>query len=525
MHQGRSSLALALSLLVLAAGLAGCLRAEPTSQADEPEPVAPTQDPGVDRAGDAPPTAAFDFSPASPTPGDIVVFVDRSTDPDDGVAGRVWQFPDGTTSQLARANYSFAKVGEYRVRLTVSDRAGHTDMTERVVRVSLLPEAPPLASARPHVVVALVDTGVNPYHEIFRDPAWTPPSAWLEDYPLNATPLPLTLGTDYAASLDKDEALWSAVEVGKLYYVPGTRLVGLISLGASSFANAAANTHPILDDDGHGSCTSSRVAIAAPDVDIVMVETGPDELDDAIRWAGAQPWIAIVSVSIGPTFNLPAQWPGSAGDANPSKAAWDSGKLVFAAAGNEPTLSGTGYISGPSWVVSVGGALPEDAADPATASKGMDIVSDYRPACAVRDSADAMEPKSGTSFSAPTAAGAVGEALFEVRVSQGWTRGIAQGSLLAREGPGLVAGGLSNAELRLAMQAVARYWDTAQWSAALPSLPIAPAPWVQMGWGYVGAEEAPALAQAVLTGELPAKPGEAATYQDAMLAIRASMWG
>ncbi|MCA1813365.1 MAG: S8/S53 family peptidase, partial [Halobacteriales archaeon] len=310
-----------------------------------------------------------------------------------------------------------------------------------------------------------------------------------------------------------------------LYYVPGTRIVGAISFGNSTFGNAQPNTHPILDDDGHGTGTSSTAARNAPDASIVMVESGADELEEAITWASSQPWIDVVSISIGPLLNSPvpqeldAQ---TAGYVPPTRLAWERGAMVFAAAGNDPSLSATGPIAGPPWVVSVGGAYPGSSSDPGTSSKAMDVVSDYGPVVATRDSVDATQVEHGTSFSCPAVAGAAAQALYWLRARAGDDHGIAQGRLLAVNGPGLAADGLTNAELRRAMNGVAQYWDATSWSLAdgAPEL----APWAQMGWGYLDGKDAQRIADAAWSGEVPEKPAEAQAYMGAMQQSRAMLW-
>lgn len=527
---------LGLSLLVVSAALAGCLGApqpapepgEPREDRDPVDGLTPTGTPPP--AAGLPPVAAFTWTPAPAIAGKPTVFVDQSTDGDDGPAGRVWQFPDGSTHQLLRVAFTFADPGRYLVKLTVSDRGGLTDtLTQEVLVVpeDAVPHESLGLDPGTHVVVAVVDTGINPYHAAFR--AARPmgiPASFLEQYPVDARPLALSLGAgSYQAARDADERTWADVVTNQLYYVPGTRIVGAISFGLSTFGNAAPNTVPILDEDGHGTATSSRVAYAAPDALLVMVEAGAEEFDEAVAWASSQPWIDIVSISAGPVANVPAAWPSYALGASQlgTSAAWESGKLVFAAAGNEPTPTTGSQFSGPAWVIAVGGAYPNGRGEPGTASKAMDIVSDYAPEAAVHDSTDATEPRSGTSFSAPNAAGAAAQALYLLRSHTGWTRGIEGGALLP-SGPGLLAEGLTNAELRHALEGVARYWDTAEWSP-VSGLPIAPAPWVQMGWGYFGPEDVPALVQALESGHVPEKPGEAQVYQAAMLQTRMAMWG
>lgn len=523
-----------LGLLALGAALplvlSGCLSPPAPGPA---EPVEPTQEP-VDEppAGpNLPPVARFDWTPDPGIAGQAMVFVDRSSDPDDGIGGRVWEFPDGVTSPMARVTHVFGQPGRYLVKLTVSDRGGQTDTAAREVLVVAVGQGtlPPHEDLgpRPHVVVAVVDTGINPYHEVFRSAEpWGPPASFVEGYPPEAEPLPVTLGKSYAEARKADEGVWAQAQVGRLYYVPGTRILGAISFGLSTFGNAAPNQVPVLDEDGHGTATSSRVALSSPHALLVMVETGAEELDEAIAWASTQPWIDIVSISVGPLGNVPAQWPATRLGALrlATLDAWKSGKLVFAAAGNEPTLSATSYISGPPWVVAVGGALPEGQGEPGTASKAMDIVSDYAPLCARHDSTDASERRTGTSFAAPTAAGAVAEALHQLRSEQGWPRGIVEGKLLGGSGTGLLQDGLTNAELRGAIEGVATYWDTADWQPAV-GLPIAPAPWLQMGWGYLGAGDASGLAHALRSDEVSEKPGEARLYMASVMAFREFMWG
>ncbi len=97
--------------------------------------------------------------------------------------------------------------------------------------VSFVPEeGAPIAD--PQVVVGMFhDVAINPYHEQFRDDrprAWRHPATYLPGYPTSALPLPLTLD---APSLEeailRDREVWDAVIPDQLYWVPGTRLVGL----------------------------------------------------------------------------------------------------------------------------------------------------------------------------------------------------------------------------------------------------------------------------------------------------------
>ena len=121
----------------------------------------------------------------------------------------------------------------------------------------------------PKVVVAYHDTGINPYHEVFRtdDPyAFQHPSTYIPGYPADAIALPITLPgpgdeTDWATVVKDDCVLWKSVKPGQLYWFPGTKIVGAISFSASM--DAACNSLPnsgaeILDYNGHGTMVASR---------------------------------------------------------------------------------------------------------------------------------------------------------------------------------------------------------------------------------------------------------------------------
>ena len=172
-------------------------------------------------------------------------------------------------------------------------------------------------------VVALIDTGINPYHIEFRDDsalAQQHPSTYLDGYPADVEALPLTLNAaSYEEALAADCALWASVERGKLYWIPGTKIVG-----AASFQNADATctngelegeTH-ILDNGGHGTMTASRAAAptygACPTCRVVAIEytgsvnlVGPAGSEDgpieAISLAAEHAdWIDLQSNSWGP---------------------------------------------------------------------------------------------------------------------------------------------------------------------------------------------------------------------------------
>src|SRR5918999_2647212 len=89
------------------------------------------------------------------------------------------------------------------------------------------------ARGEPTGVVGIIDTGINPYHQTFRDDtarAYRHPSTYIPGYPADAIALPITLDEpDYWKAVAQDcEDIWAKVEPGKLYWFPGTKIIGAI---------------------------------------------------------------------------------------------------------------------------------------------------------------------------------------------------------------------------------------------------------------------------------------------------------
>lgn len=189
-----------------------------------------------------------------------------------------------------------------------------------VMVVGLLSQAAPaLAGSKPgraggpEAIVALIDTGINPYSKAFRDRsplAYRHPSNYIEGYPKKAKALRLSLNLPYKKAVKKDKRIWARVERNKLYWIPGTRIVGAISMGAGGASCPIVDVPPanavgsgcservLLDDHGHGTMTASRAAGAprslAPKARIVMIEGLGAQ---STRWAAEQGWIDVQSNS------------------------------------------------------------------------------------------------------------------------------------------------------------------------------------------------------------------------------------
>lgn len=89
------------------------------------------------------PSAAFTFTPTSPTTQDTVHFIDQSSSPGSNIASWSWNFNDTGASAEQSPTHRFASPGTYRVSLTITTRAGQTVSTFRDITVL---NAPPIAA-------------------------------------------------------------------------------------------------------------------------------------------------------------------------------------------------------------------------------------------------------------------------------------------------------------------------------------------------------------------------------------------
>lgn len=165
-----------------------------------------------------------------------------------------------------------------------------------------------------HAVVALVDTGINPYHVTFRDDspeAFVHPSDYIDGYSEDAVALNLTFAAkDYWSAVKADcEAVWSQLEAGQLYWFPGTKIVGGVFLHDARTVDCSAEepgAAGLLDQGGHGTMVASRAASfeygACPGCKVVAIEGFSTE---STVWGGENAaWIDAQSNSWGPFLPL-----------------------------------------------------------------------------------------------------------------------------------------------------------------------------------------------------------------------------
>jgi Subtilase family len=417
----------------------------------------------------------------------------------------------------------------------------------------------PARAPKAHVVLAVVEDLFNPYHHEFAAAErQASPATWLPGYPRSAAPLRLHLGEhDYARARHLDDRTWASLRPGQLYYLPGTRISGLVYLPSpldtltashAEFPPPSDPPRPVVDGGFHGAGATSVAAGTrygtCPDCDIVVVASNNPE--DGLAWAAKQPWIDVISNSWGGVWGQPTQaTPGhaeraaDAGASPGSLAAARAGKVVLFGSGNGitdlgPTTHGTQHAitwdepyAGPPWVLAVGAAKAQTGQPTDWHNIPVDVIAqgEDRPAAAA-DSLTGEMTFYGTSCSSPVAAGVIAEALLLARRAAGDGHvGTGHGRLLTR---GTTA--LTYRDVISAAKAVATWkpFDPATVSDdpyQAFATPTSQAAFAYEGYGRLDRDSIGPLAK-VLSGAmpLPSRP-EMSDWESLAQQVRAGRWG
>lgn len=417
------------------------------------------------------------------------------------------------------------------------------------------PERPVFTQGR--AVIAIIDTGINPYHETFRSARTERALDLLPGYPEQSLVLPLSLDAeDLDAAHAADQGLWEEVRAETLYDVPGTSIAGMIAFGSGERAAAAPASRPGLDESGHGTAAAGMVAASCPDCLLVAVEVGgAAEGRRALDWLRDQAWVDVVvyPARAGAAFAGAGLHNQDVVDA--SEFAWaranaEAGQVVVVASGNGgPSVGGVstatytplrdlsyGYwTAGPDWVVTVGAAAADRAEATTWHTFPVDIIAPGV-ACETAHPFSMSDTLAfeGTSCSAPTVGGQIGEVLRATRDE------LRDGATGPRSGQRLVVPETIDAPAVTREDLVRAYLLTAAPldATTLPMTltdPLAPETWttgdgalspLYAGWGLHDATSLPA-AVAVLTGatDAPAPGLEEAEWFPVDQRLRRTLWG
>lgn len=294
------------------------------------------------------------------------------------------------------------------------------------------------------VVVAVIDSGFNPYHWDFQAdlmpqaldedpsndlPLDQDPSTWVPGFPAPSTfagyeKLDLTETSGHPDFVpdklhDDDASQWQKVKQSTpdaihLSWIPGTKVIGAVTFDATDgYASGShgVGTSSVSVGNLHGSC---------PHCLLVFVN-GLGE--DANRWVESQDWIDLQTNSWGFSSGVATRDRVYAGsDTESQRAAVDRGQSIFFSAGNgvdgafvatNPTLFSS--QEGPDWIVTVG-AINPDGSSPGS-GKPADIAglgSDYPSAYGATNVTNGAG-FGGTSNATPVTAGLYAEALHQLR--------------------------------------------------------------------------------------------------------------
>lgn len=379
-----------------------------------------------------------------------------------------------------------------------------------------LPRIRGTGSDRP--VVAIVDTGINPYHGGFQTGLATadlPPRVVEQDGD-GPVPVELEPRSTYQSTLRADIGLWESFPPDTLVHFQGTNL---LAYGAGSNWTDA----DVLDGFGHGTGVSHAVQKANPNALILFVSADGGFVD-ALRWTAKQPWIDVVSLSWGPLAQVPGVGTATGtfpGQAEAMRDVWDAGKLIFAATSNDPTLA-VARPAGAPWVHAVSGAHEASRSRVLDSQNVPDTVANWTQTLALAETLNETARQHGTSFATPRTAGVASAILGQLRQAVGH-QGNATPEAMVEAGNLTVA----NSDFRAVLNRTAVYWNTTDYGGPGPgtSLPMAPTPWASMGWGYLDARRIqPAVDHLLGENGLEPKSPQAQAFMQANLEARKAYW-
>jgi hypothetical protein len=322
------------------------------------------------------------------------------------------------------------------------------------------------------VVVAVIDSGISPYHWDFLAskmpqaldhdrsndlPLDKDPATWLKGFPkkgfASKTGVKLHLDgvREEARIADlkaKDAKAWASIknstpDAVNYYWFPGTKVIGAMSFGYTEQVTEALDTatadvpvagytySPVYGTD-HGQGTSSvsvgNLHGTCPECLIVHITAADTtSTEQALAWAESQPWIDVISNSYGlQTVPNGAVRDGLyGGPTDVQRKASERGQTIVFSAGNGienaflvPFSTLTSSVKGPDWVVTVGATVPgSSGATESGSGKPVDVsgIGENYPSAYNSTTVTNGERFSGTSNAAPTITGTYARGLYLAR--------------------------------------------------------------------------------------------------------------
>ena len=368
------------------------------------------------------------------------------------------------------------------------------------------------------VVIAVIDSGINPYHFDYLAsqmpqhqntdaaddlPLDQDPATWLAGHPGAAAfasyqPLNLTLSDDpNFRSTDLhalDQAEWNKVQLSSgtenadvhMVWMPGTKIIGHVAFPGALIGDPVTSAligqseGPIdtWASESHGIGSSSvsvgNIHGSCPQCLLVYVHGTSEEANE---WVAKQDWIDAQTNSWGASTVFRERYYNGS-NVELQREAVDRGQQIFFSAGNGqgnafvvPNTTLLSSQEGPDWIVTVGAIDPEDGSSFSGHGKPADLASvgrSYPSATGGGDGVTASGNFSGTSNATPVVAGVYGKALYQLRQALPGASRLQDSGIVAFGPAGcgaanadcaLADGEVTIHELRQALFRAARYSD------------------------------------------------------------------
>lgn len=384
----------------------------------------------------------------------------------------------------------------------------------------------------PHVVVATLDTGTNPFHPSFRRDQFAHPSTFIPGYPASAESVQLTFRDSFSASVSASKAALAMFKQKNFpYWIPGTNIIGTWAAqdDGTPIFQSGSTSH------SHGAQASSQIAGTgfglAPETWLVIMDRTPDPAatdrvylanGEGLRWAADQPWIDIIHTNIHNLVPLAGNptpvWDGAY---QAALYAMSKGKLLVSAGGNwyvEPTE--TSPHAGPPGVLAAG--ANDNCGYTEFSNPNPHVVMDGASTVSAAPSGYGEASFGGTSSASPRTTGYTAQLLLQIRRHFGYAGGIQEGALVvlaegARPSQGPLADGrLTAAELHEVVRKTAdpnphaSMWDGGQSLTCIPQPQDYPyAFYPKMGYGEISEHTFQAAFDVTIgAAAMPARPVE-----------------